>query len=208
MTRTLVAAGLALTLAPWTVHAQGLGLPLGETAAPFETGQVRATGAITLGDDVDLYGARVAYATSPNLQIFGDAGIVDIDAFDSGLGLQGGLIYRIEMDAPIDLGLRGTGYTAFLDDLDHLFGFSAGVLVSVPVADAPLSLYGYVGLAHTRLKASFRHPVFGRVRFRDNNTEPAITLGALFAVNDQFSLFGEFSHVDDPFVSIGARFNF
>jgi len=208
MNKSIIAAGLALAWVPTTVFAQGLGLPVAEDAAPGEPDAWWTTVGVVLGDHVNLYGARAAYQATPDLLVFGDAGIMDPDFAGSGLAIQAGGIHALKLDSPVDLGLRATVFAAFPSQVDT-YGVSGGLLASTTVSSADaLTLYGYAGLVYARSKVTVGIPLLGRRSTTTSDTELALTLGALFQVRSDLSLFAELSHVDNTFVAAGARVAF
>ncbi len=188
-------------------HAQIVGIPVGRDAAPGMAGEMRASGNITIGDDINLYGGRFAYNIMDEAFIFGDLGILDPDRGDTGFGLQaGGQLTLPVHDAPLDFAVRGTlGYASldqdergFSVDID-IISFSAAGIVSHTI-DEMFSVYGVLGLAYWRWDFS--------PGGSDSETEIMVGGGATVSLNPQFGLYGEVVIVDDPWFTFGGTFRF
>lgn len=193
--------------------AQMAGLPVADTAVTLPRGAMRASGGAVLGDDLNLYGARLTRGMSDRMSAFGGAGMVDPDHGDSGWGIQAGAIYRLFLDLPFEVAARGTlGYA----NVDQSFGiydadvdittFNVGALASKPMT-AELSLYGYLGVNYTRSEVSADGSGIkgSSTDTTDTETDPAFGGGMIFAVNEKLSLYGELMHIDDLWIGVGAR---
>lgn len=211
MKRFLILAMLGSLTA--TAFAQIAGLPVADTALGVPQGSMRASAGAVMGDDINLYGARLAFGAADRLTAFGDAGIVDPDDGDSGWGIQGGLAYKLLLDVPFDLAARGTlGYASADQQVDRydvdldIVTINVGALASKPLTDA-LTLYGYLGLNYSRFKesANVRGMSFSET---ETETDAAVGGGAILALNDRLSLYGELMHIDDLWIGFGARMFF
>jgi len=186
---TMLICGLALPSMAY------LGLPFAEDANTHE-GLARITGSVTLESDVNLYGGRFTYGLADGLAVFGGVGIFDPDYGDTEPYFQGGGLYTLPVDAPVDLALRGAaGYTSYGRSVD-LWTINGGLLASKEL-DEQFSLYGFGGLSYWDISNGYG----------DDGVEPAVAAGVLFFLNRQVSLFGELAHIDELFISVGATFD-
>ena len=203
----------AMALPAWA----GLGQPFAEDATT-EMGEARVTGAITLESDIKLYGARFTYGLLDGMALFGGLGLADPDDFDTDPYFQLGGLYRLPVQLPFDLALRGSfGIASFEDDwfagsteLD-VWMLGVGALGSYRIQQQ-LDVYGYAGLSIQHTDMTVRRDygdAWGRRRWSDDDTdiEPALAAGALFWLNRELSFFGELAHIDDVFVSFGVRYD-
>ncbi len=189
-----------------------LGLPIADDANT-QVGDMRVTGSATFESDVNLFGGRFTYGVMDDMAVFGGAGIIDVDGADSEPYFQLGTQYKLPVDAAFDLALRGAfGLTSFDDshagwksEVD-LWMLNVGALASMQI-DHQFTIYGFGGISHQNWEYSFRSP-YGRYSDSGSDTELAIAGGAIYALDQNISLFGEISHIDDLFISIGARFDF
>lgn len=202
-----IAFGLILMLAA-PAMAQFIGLPIAGGAAAPEVGQFGISGGAVINDDVNGFGGRVSFAPAQGLTLFGDVGILDWDTsgVDNGLAVQGGGLFTLPVDLPVDLAVRGTVGMTKTDiksggDIST-FDIGGGLLVS-KAFDA-ITPYGYIGLQYTDAEVD----TDGYGKSSDDDTELAIGGGVSFALNEQFSLYGEMIYIDDPFFGFGARFRF
>lgn len=186
-------------------HAQLLGLPVADDAAPGMAGDMALSGGIVLGDDINLYGGRFSFDALDQLTVFGDLGAVDPDRGDTGFGIQGGGLFSLRIpDFPADVALRGTAGYANIDqgsgrrsvDIDIWTVTGAGV-VSHPINEM-FSVYGVLGVAYTRFSTSGHS---------DSEFDPALGIGALLSATPELSFYAEFMHIDDPWIGIGGRFD-
>ncbi len=183
-----------------------LGQPIGDDAVGTP-GITTLTGSITLESDLSLFGVRAGYGVTDDLKLFVGAGLADLDGFSTDPYIQGGGILGLPVDLPVDLAIRGSlGMARFSRrsvDFD-VVGLNGGVLASLPL-DLNFTVYGYGGLAFTYSKVSGGR---GFGSSSDTDIDPAIAAGALFALDDAISFFGELAHIDELFISLGGRFKF
>ena len=207
MRRSLLSAGLLALCQVWAcgARAQGYGLGIAELADAPAQGLVRTTGGAVLGADITFVGVRGTYAPATGLGVFADAGFVDVDGFDLGLGIQFGALCALplELPVPVAVALRGTVYTAFVENLGVL-GLHAGGVASYGLEQvlAGLSVYGGLGISYTRWRLE-------RVRgdIDDADSDLALSLGALYAASERLSFFAELGHAGDMHVGLGCRFD-
>ncbi len=121
----------------------------------------RVTGSVTLESDVNLYGGRFTYGVADGVALFGGVGIFDPDFGDTEPYFQGGGLYTLPVDAPVDLALRGAvGYTSYGRSVD-LWTINGGVLASKEM-DEQFTIYGYGGLSYMVVCCSPRRACRGR----------------------------------------------
>ncbi len=187
---------------------QMAGLPVANDAGTRVPDSKMVSAGLVMGDDLNLYGGRVNYAVSHQLSLFGDMGIVDPDGGDNGWAIQGGGLFCLPFDAPIDLAARGTmGYANLDQDIDqssvdvNMLTVNASALGSMDVE--MLTLYGLLGLNYTRTEVSA-----SGFSDTDTETDPVIGGGAIFALNKQISLYGEVIHIDEIWIGLGGRLAF
>ncbi|MGD9612839.1 MAG: outer membrane protein [Kiritimatiellia bacterium] len=200
--------GLMVLACAGSALAQLAGLPIaGGAAAP--AGRLQGSGGVVLGDDFNTYGVRVAYAPIEGLAVFGDAGLLDPDEGDMGWAIQGGGLFVLPVDLPVDVGVRGTiGYGGF--DFDEagvegdatLLTLNGGVLASKTVDR--FTPYAFVGVNYADTEVD----VEGYGDESEDETDLAIAAGTTFALNEQLSFYGEIAHIDDVFFGLGARYAF
>jgi hypothetical protein len=105
-------------------------------------------------------------------------------------------------NAPFDLALRGTAAHAFTD---HALSSLTGMLVaSAEVYFVGYYLYGGFGGAYTAEK---KDKPWGGSR-TDTEFDLIGTVGNLFCLTQNWSIFGEVSYLDQPLYSAGMRFQF
>ena len=201
-------AGALLTL---QAQAQVIGLPVGRGAEPGLTNDVIVSGGLVLGDDINLYGGRLAFNVLDDVFVFGGLGAVDPDRGDTGYGLQvgGQLTLPPIQNLLADVAVRGTlGYAS----LDQRFG---GVKAEVDIMtlslmgvishriDDMFTIYGVLGFAYSDTDVEAR--VEGvRVSSSDSEFDPAVGVGVSVDLMPQLSIYGEVIHIDDPWFGIGA----
>ncbi len=181
-----------------------LSIPIADDADTYEH-QMRVTGSISLESDLNLFGGRFTYGIRDGLAAFGGIGLADPDtrAYDSSPYFQVGGQYLLPVDLPVELAMRGAfGMTSLsgsrgVRDLD-IWTLNIGALASMRIDDM-FTVYGYGGVSHQDYDAG---------HYSDTETDPAIAAGAIITLNRNLSFFGELSHIDELFVSLGARFDF
>ncbi len=181
-----------------------LSQPIADDANTYE-GQMRVSGSISLESDVNLFGGRFTYGIMDGLAAFGGIGLIDPDtgAYDASPYFQLGGQYLLPVELPVELAVRGAfGITSIsgsrgFRDLD-IWTLNVGALASKQI-DQMFTVYGYGGVSHQDWDYGFTS---------DTELEPAIAAGAIYTLNRNVSFFGEFSHIDDLFVSFGARYDF
>lgn len=189
--------------------AQISGLPIASGADSMDAGALRASGGIVLGDDFNLYGVRGTFAPIQGLAVFGDAGVLDPDAGDMGWAVQGGGLFTLPVDLPVDLAVRGAvgfgGFDADVPGVDAsatIMTLNGGVVASKKIE--MFTPYAFAGLNYAKTKVD----VDGAGDATDDETDLAVAGGAVFAVNDQISIYGEIAYIDDLFIAGGVRVNF
>ncbi len=181
-----------------------LSMPIADDAGTY-VGQMRVTGSMSLESDLNLFGGRLTYGIKDGLAVFGGFGLADPDtrAYDVSPYFQVGGQHMLPVDLPVDIAVRAAfGISSLrgsrrLRDLD-IWTVNVGALASRQL-DQKFTVYGYGGLSHQKYDAG---------AFSDTELDPAIAVGAILALDRKISFFGEFSHIDDLFVSLGARFDF
>ncbi len=203
---TKIICSVLITLGAVNSYAQLLGLPVATDATPVQRGTFAGSAGLVLSDDINSYGGRFEFNVDESITVFGDLGIVDIDGFDAGFGIQGGGLYRFHdiADLPLDFGVRGTlGYATVSDTVDvDILSLSVMGLVSYSIDDM-ISVYGFLGISHARVEISING-----FSFSDSDTEPAIGGGVMLSFNPQFSAYAELGIIDDTFIGIGGKFSF
>lgn len=192
-------------------HGQLAGLPVADVAASGDAGEMGISGGLVMGDDLNLYGGRFSFNALDELSLFGGAGIVDPDGGDAGFGIQGGALFSLPPiipDLPIDLAARGTASYADVDQEGSgtdvsvdIITVTASGLASIALDDM-FSLYGHLGLAYIRTKASA-----GGGSSTDDDTEPALGVGVIASLMPELDVYAEFMYIDDPWFGLGVRWN-
>lgn len=193
-----IAIGTLLTAAG-NLAAQGLGLPLADTANPMPKGLSAVGAGIVAGEDVNLFGARGTVAVSDDLRLFLDAGWADVRDGDAGLGIQLGGVYTLAGKGAADLASRSAVYRVFADDYD-VTGWNAMLLGSVRTPWVGSFLYA--GLGFDLAYAEEDEPEGGHDDEFEINA--AAGLGGVVSVSQRVSFFAEVSYVGDLFVAGGV----
>ncbi len=161
----------AFTLIAAVVNGQMFGLPLGRDAKSAQAGDAALSGGVLLGEDINLYSARLVYQVLDNTFIFGDIGAVDPDNGSSGWGVQGGFQYSLPFlkNSGINVALRtsigyatyGEKYTdrnsmrwrqhsgeyALIDSDYEVLTVTGGGVMSRQFEEF-ISIYGFIGAAY------------------------------------------------------------
>lgn len=187
--------------------AQLAGLPIAGGAVAPE-GLMQASGGVVFGDDFNTYGVRGTFAPIEGLALFGDAGALDPDEGDLGWAVQGGGLFVLPLELPVDLGIRGAlgfgGFDADVPGVDAtatLMTLNGGVLASKTID--MLTPYAFAGINYVDTTVE----VNGHDS-SDDETDLAIAGGAVFAVNEMLSFYAEIAHIDDLFFGLGGRIAF
>ena len=198
-----------LTLALATPSMAMLSLPIAEDASSTPAGTIRMSGGLTLESDLNLYGVRGSYTLVDGLSAFVGVGLADPDFWGTSPYIQAGGSYALPVDLPFDLALRGgLGFAQFSRggvDLDVLT-LNGGLVASAPVHEM-VTLYGFGGLSIRRTKVSGRFMGISMSE-SDTDTEPAIAVGGILNLDQNISFYGELAHIDELFISLGARYTF
>ena len=185
--------------------AQLAGLPIAGGADAMGAGGLRASGGLTLGDDFNLYGVRGTFAPIEGLAVFGDAGLIDPDIGDMGWALQGGGLFTLPLGLPVDVGIRGTlglaGYD-FDGGSASFKNINGGVLASKKIE--MFTPYAFAGINYIDAELD----IDGLGDVSDDETDLAVAGGAVIALNEQISFYGEIAYIDDPFFGLGGRLTF
>lgn len=184
--------------------------PIAEDASVTPEGTIRMSGGVTIESDLQMYGVRGSYTLMDGLTAFAGAGLADPDVFSTGPFIQAGGSFALpDLDLPVDLAVRGgLGYATFSRgpaDLD-ITSLNGGLLASAPVQDM-FSVYGFAGLSIVRTSVSGRFAGLG-ASSSSTDTEPAIAVGGIFDLDHNIGFYGELAYVEEPFVSVGARYTF
>lgn len=236
---------VAMVLVTGAANAQWLGLPVARDAEPGLAGDTALSGALTLGDDFNLFGGRLAYNAMDAAFIFGDIGVVDPDSGDTGWGIQVGGQYTLPLlaNAAADIALRASiGYAshgkdrivrsgwwgrygdyAVIDEEIDVWTITGGGVIGHRF-DEMFSIYGFLGLAYihsdidrdVKIKGDGGWMLGGATvtvgRYRETSShsdiEPAFGAGASITITQKFSLFAELMHIEDPWFSMGACWDF
>lgn len=193
----LLVAGMILELSGLS-QAQMVGLPVMDTAAPRNKGDLEVTPGAMFGQDMDFYGARATVSLQDDLRAFLDLGQVDLVDGDANFGVQGGALYSLEPNDFVDLGLRGTAYYVNTDLLG-LTGLTGMLVFSDETLLNHLYCYGGAGLAVVYKSSD----VGGGSRSTRTEVNPALSLGLSLQFSDNFSLFTEANYIDGVYVGCG-----
>ena len=199
-------AVLMMTVLAVPALAQFAGLPIAGGAAAAPGGAFSASGGVVIGDDVNLYGVRGGFAPIEGLALFGDAGVLDPDEGDMGWAVQGGGLFTLPLELPVDVGVRGTlgfaGYDGDGGDVTYM-DIMGGLLVSKAIQQ--LTPYAFLGFNYMDYEVEL-DGYHGD--YSDDETDAVLAAGVEFAINEQISLYGEIAHIDDPFFGFGGRARF
>ena len=189
-----------------SASAQFAGLPVADSAVSPVAGETRVSAGAVLGDNFNLYGGRLSFAPIGRLSFFADLGAIDPDFGDIGLAAQLGGKFTLPLkDSPVDIALRASwSYAAF--DLDGGGDTSANALTGGALVSREVGLfspYVFIGLNFTNQED--KGPDF---RATSDDTDLAFAIGAILNLTREFSFYGEFAYVDDPFFGLGGRWTF
>ena len=153
-----------------------------------------------------VYGGRLEYGFRGGWKAFADAGLLDPEDADTGMGIQLGAQYSLDRPwEPYDLAIRGSaGWSSFSDDFGLDFTWitlSLNALISKPM-DA-WTPYGVFGVRLLREEEK----LFGYTEDRWL-VAPAIGIGTTYDLTRHFSLYGEVSYVGGVWVAGGLRRTF
>jgi hypothetical protein len=186
--------------------AQIIGMPIADGAAAPPMGETRASAGAVLGDDFNLYGARLSFAPIHRLALFVDFGAIDPDGGDMGFAFQGGAKFTLPLNPEnlADVALRATFGNAGFDfhggDVD-MTGFTGGAEVSRTLG--AFTPYAFLGLSFLDYEAQA-----GSYKESKDETDLAFALGSLLRFGQNFSLYVELAHVDDFLTAFGGRWDF
>jgi len=182
--------------------AQFAGLPISGGAAAPEAMKAGLGAGVVLNSDINLYGVRMGFTPTAGLTFFGDIGALDPDIGDMGMAIQGGALYSLPVDLPVDMGLRGTlgwgGYDLEVDGDVTFFNFNGGLLISKAIDI--MTPYAFLGLNYVDATVKV-----GDIEASDNQTDFAGTLGLSLKVAEGVSVYAEYSYIDDSFFGFGGR---
>jgi len=185
--------------------AQFAGLPIGGGAATPEAMKAGLGAGVVLNSDINLYGGRMGFTPTAGLTFFGDIGALDPDTGDMGLAIQGGALYSLPVDLPVDMGLRGSlgwgGYDLEVEGDVKFFDINAGLLISKAINI--VTPYVFLGINYVDATVKIRD-----VETSDDQTDFAGTIGLSLELTEGVSVYGEYSHIDDSFFGFGGRFLF
>ncbi len=198
-----------------------LTLPISE-GATANTGEMSIQGGITMGeiDDMDLnmYGGRINYGLMDGVSVFAGGGLIDPDHFDTEIYLQAGGKYQLPLDLPVDLAVRAAaGFTSIEEKsagvkaTADILMLNGGLLASMSL-DYGLTVYGFGGLSFQKMDTEVSYTDWRGARVKDSDddteTELAIAGGAIFNLNNAISFYAEVAHIDDLYLSAGAKIAF
>jgi opacity protein-like surface antigen len=192
-------------------QAQLIGVPVGRGAEPGLTNDVIVSGGLVLGDEINLYGGRLAYNVLDDVFVFGDLGAVDPDEGDMGYGLQvgGQLTLPPIQNLAVDVAVRGTLGYASVDQKESGIKAESDIMtlslmgVTSYRIDDMFTVYGVLGFAYSDIEVEAR--VEGeKFSASDDEFDPAIGVGVSVDLMPQFSVYGEVIHIDEPWIGIGA----
>jgi hypothetical protein len=176
--------------------AQGVGLPIMDTADSREQGNLEVTPGGWIGEDLSYYGARVSATALEEMRVFLDLGILSVKDAEDGFGGQVGALYSLPSDSVTALGLRGACYFADTEELDVLGGNLMLVFSDETLLD-DLFLYGGAGADYGR-----KEGWYGKARSELN---PIVALGLEYLLHANVSIFAEVTHTDTSFIGGGIR---
>ncbi len=126
--------------------------------------------------------------------------------------------YRLPVQVPFDLALRGSfGMTSIENDTlwgsveQEIWTLGFGALGSRQIHEQ-VTVYGYAGISIQNVDRTIKSDYLAPGERRswsddDTDVEPALAAGALYHLGHNISFFGEISHIDDLFVSLGVRYD-
>jgi len=182
--------------------AQFAGLPIGGGAAAPDGMEAGLGAGVVLNSDINTYGGRMGFAPMARLTFFGDIGALDPDYGDMGLAIQGGALYSLPVDLPVDMGLRGSlgwgGYDLEVEGDVTYFDVNGGLLISKAIDI--VTPYVFLGLNYVDATVKIGH-----AETSEDETDFAGTIGLSLEVAEGVSVYGEYSHIDDSFFGFGGR---
>jgi len=179
-------------------QAQMVGLPVMDTVTPRDKGNLEVTPGVMFGHDMDFYGVRTTVSVLDELRVFLDLGQVDLNDADSSFGVQGGVLYSLEPNDFVNLGIRGAAYY-MNTDLLGLTGVNGMLVFSDETLVDHLFLYGGAGLDLVYKSMDSRWGASSS----QTEVNPAFSLGLSYQFNENFSLFTEVDYIDGMYAGIG-----
>lgn len=170
-----------------------LGQPFADVATS-QQGEIGVSGGLTIESDVNMYGVRASYGIMDGVSAFAGIGLLDPDFGDSEIYLQAGGKYQLPLDLPFDLAIRSAFGLVSGDGWD-LWTLNAGALASKAIAPA-ITVYGFGGLSYAKVDAGHHS---------ETETELAVAGGAMYAINENMSVYGELALIDELFISAGLK---
>lgn len=187
------------------------GLPVAESFEARETGIMDLAGGAMVGKDMQCYAVRDTFCAMDDLRFFVDLGLMNFNEGGETFAAQGGAVYCLPIDVPVDLGLRLSAYGANSDYRDYLGG-TMMFLASQEVYFEGLYLYGGLGVDYRQTKTDLSEVADPSIdpstipeSYTDDKFYATGTAGALMPVTEHLAVFLEFTYDKDPFVGIGLR---
>lgn len=164
--------------------------------------------------------------------LLGEVGSISVDDSNTGFGVAGGVLYTVPVQLPVDLAVRGTVYKPFFKDMNSeesiagvgsmeisvsIIGMNIAAVASMADVVAGLSPYVAAGLNYVRttvegsLELDIGHGMGAHSQSWDDtmsDTDPFISAGVIWALNNLLSFYAEVSHMGDLFAGAGARATF
>jgi hypothetical protein len=217
----LVIAAFFLVAGAVRLDAQGVGLLPTETSETREQEWMDITAGAVIGKEQSFYGARDTFDIVPEVRLFVDLGILNLnkegEPSSTDIGAQAGVVFAEPFDLIFDNALRFSLYGA-TGDRHTLIGGTLALMGSYQPIQKGVTFYGGLGI---ELQSDNRHgdvttnesvtagtvlPVTTERR-SDTVTKlnPFVDVGALMPVADHVNLFAEWAYTDNWWVSLGLR---
>lgn len=187
----LLVTGMIAGTAPLSL-AQMVALPLLDTAGNRDEGSLELMPGVSVGDEMNFYGARTTVTAMDDLRCFFDLGRVDTKDDGANLAVQVGGLYNLPLVDGCDTALRGAMYYSNPDPLT-IVGGNMMLMGSSETILNDLYLYGGLGLDLSKRK----------VGTYTTELNPALALGLSYRISDNFVLFLEGDFIDGLYASGG-----
>jgi len=204
-----IVVGVIAIVCGSTARGQAVGLQVADTAEARTQGDSELTAGTALGywmsprlgPDRSFFGVRKTYSVLQDVRVFGDLGLEDVEGSNPNFGLQLGALCSLPENRIADFGIRTALHYTDTEQMS-LFGGNLMFISSDETLIDHLFVYGGLGVDISKQKTQNA----AATDDIQNKVNPLVTLGALYKVTDQISLYAELTYLDtNAFVGFGLK---